>query len=186
MALTQRPVLLLVNGLPATGKTTLARTVAAELGWPVLHKDDVKEILFDTLGYSTRAESRRLGVATSALLFHMIDAQLAAGVDCVLENNFKPDAAREQINAICALRQARALQIFCECAPELRVQRFLGRARHPGHADDEITQEIAGAMRAETLEPVALDAPLLRVDTTSASASQQDEVLSWVKHHIHR
>ena len=42
--------LMIILGSPASGKTTLARRLAAELAVPCLCKDDVKEALFDVLG----------------------------------------------------------------------------------------------------------------------------------------
>ena len=52
---------MLVGGWPASGKTTLARALAVELGAPYLSKDEVKEALMDALGTpATVEESRRL------------------------------------------------------------------------------------------------------------------------------
>jgi dephospho-CoA kinase len=57
----------LVGGWPAAGKTTLARALAAELGFAYLAKDEVKEALMDALGApSTVEESRELGRAAVA------------------------------------------------------------------------------------------------------------------------
>ena len=40
----------LVAGWPASGKSTLATGLAAELGLPLLAKDEIKEALMDGLG----------------------------------------------------------------------------------------------------------------------------------------
>ena len=40
----------LVNGVPATGKSSIARAVGARLELPVLSLDSIKEALFDELG----------------------------------------------------------------------------------------------------------------------------------------
>ena len=54
----------LVAGWPGSGKSTLAAALAAELGLPLLAKDEIKEALMDGLGRpQTVAESRRLGTA---------------------------------------------------------------------------------------------------------------------------
>lgn len=40
------PTLLVVSGLPAAGKTTLAAPLARALGWPLVTKDDYKGLLY--------------------------------------------------------------------------------------------------------------------------------------------
>jgi broad-specificity NMP kinase len=46
------PVLILITGAPCTGKTTIAQHLAGKFQLPVVHKDDIKERLFDRLDYS--------------------------------------------------------------------------------------------------------------------------------------
>jgi adenylate kinase family enzyme len=53
-------MVVLVNGLPAAGKSTLAPPLACELGLPVISKDVIKEAHADVLG----AEPARGYVAT--------------------------------------------------------------------------------------------------------------------------
>src|SRR5690349_7421308 len=81
---------ILITGLPATGKTTLARTVAARYGLPLVAKDLIKEPLLDVLGASDAAQSRRLSDASFAILFAIARELHAAGVDMLLEGNFRP------------------------------------------------------------------------------------------------
>ena len=87
------PALIIVSGPPGSGKTTLATRLAADLRLPLLTKDRIKEILFDTLGWSDRAWSQRLGTATMELLYADLEAQLAAGCPSVIESNFRVEWA---------------------------------------------------------------------------------------------
>src|SRR5882757_1320731 len=48
----------LVSGLPGSGKSMLAECLRQRLSWPLLAKDNLKEILFDTLGVRDRDWSR--------------------------------------------------------------------------------------------------------------------------------
>ena len=47
--MTGKPLLIIVNGLPGTGKTTLARRLAADLGLPTFSRDGLYETLYDAL-----------------------------------------------------------------------------------------------------------------------------------------
>src|SRR4051794_10844242 len=44
------PLAVVVSGIPASGKTTLARQLALALELPLVSKDVIKEALFDALG----------------------------------------------------------------------------------------------------------------------------------------
>ncbi len=60
----EAPLLVVVTGPPAAGKTTIAREIARRLHLPLIAKDTIKEALFDGLGTGDLAWSQRLGTAT--------------------------------------------------------------------------------------------------------------------------
>ena len=64
-------LVVVVSGLPGSGKTTLARPLARVLGLPLLDKDDVLESLFDSLGCSTPQERQRLSRAADVVLLRV-------------------------------------------------------------------------------------------------------------------
>ena len=61
---------ILVAGAPATGKSTLAQTLSKELELALASKDASKEILFDVVGFRSRAEKVILGEAAFRLLLY--------------------------------------------------------------------------------------------------------------------
>ena len=72
-----RPALVIVNGPPASGKSTLARHLAREFRLALLEKDTVKERLYDTLGAGDLVHSQVLGHASIAVLLALAEQALA-------------------------------------------------------------------------------------------------------------
>ena len=66
-------MLILMAGLPGTGKTTLSHTLAVELGGTVINKDEIRAALFETRDteYSTEQDEfvMRIMLKTAGYLF---------------------------------------------------------------------------------------------------------------------
>jgi predicted kinase len=130
--------LIIVTGLPAAGKSRFATRLAAELGWPLLAKDAVKEPLLDQFAGSDAALSRALSDMSFALLFALAPPLLEAAPGVVLEGNFRP--GEHEAGILPLLRgDGRVVQLLCRVAEPLRQARLAARAgdpgRHAGHRD---------------------------------------------------
>jgi predicted kinase len=123
-----KPPLVIVTGPPASGKTTLGRTLAMRLRMPFLYKDGIKETLFDTLGWNDREWSRTLGVTTYALLFHLLEMELAAGRSLVVESNFDAERAGPSFLALRERYGFRQVQVCCVADGAVLLKRFRLRA----------------------------------------------------------
>lgn len=64
--------LILVTGLPGTGKSTLARRLSRHFSVPLIYKDAIKEPLFDVLGAPNREGPRQLSNASFAVMFSIL------------------------------------------------------------------------------------------------------------------
>jgi hypothetical protein len=89
------PTLVLVTGMPSSGKTTVAEALARQLRLPLIAKDTIKESLYDSLGADDVASSGRLGAASFDVLFATARVALASGASLIVEANFFPDQDRE-------------------------------------------------------------------------------------------
>lgn len=150
----------LVTGLPATGKTTLARALATALAAPLLSKDAIKEPLLSVLGAQDAQASRRLSDASFAILFALAQQPLERLGTVVLEGNFRPGEHEPALQALLARgAQASCTQILCRAPEAVRQARLEARAsaadRHPGHRDGEWVA--AAALRGDAF--LDLDGP---------------------------
>jgi predicted kinase len=152
--------LIVVSGAPGTGKSTVAAALAADLRWPLLALDTVKEALADVLGLGGEDWSDRVGDAAAEVVFRLA----AAFPDAVAEGWWR-GARRER-----AQREfAGAAEVFCRCEPETALRRMRvrhGAGRHPIHRDvinPAILDRVAGL--AATVVPLGLGGPLVAVDT---------------------
>jgi predicted kinase len=159
----EAPLVLVVTGPPAAGKTTIARELAAHLGLPLIAKDTIKETLFDELGTGDLAWSQRLGVATFGVMLAIAEESVTAGASLVLEANF----SRGGESRLAAL-PARFVQVHCSAPLEVLLERYAARERHPGHVDSERVTALREAVESGRHEPLELPGELIRVDTSDS------------------
>jgi predicted kinase len=158
------PLLVVVTGMPAAGKTTVARALAAELALPLVTKDDIKERLYETLGTGDVEWSRQLGSAAYSLIFVFCRELLAAGRPVIAEANFF--AGRHEDDFL-ALPPHRVAQIYCHAPLEILTERFAGRSeRHEGHLDRERVGELSQRLASGVHAPLALGGELVELDTS--------------------
>ena len=69
------PYLIIVAGIPASGKTTDAKHIAEKLHIPLIGKDLIKEKLYDAIRYDTskRENLRLYGAASYSVFFTLLN-----------------------------------------------------------------------------------------------------------------
>jgi len=162
------PLLVVVTGPPASGKSSLARDLARELEIPFLAKDEFKERLYEVFGSDDKVEER-VERAALAILFSVAASELDAGVSVVVESNFDAESDVEPFRALDGERDLRLVQIHCGGPTDRLVEHFAERAaagkRHPGHDDDPAdADEVRRKLEAGLWEPLDLPGDLIALD----------------------
>lgn len=175
------PRLLVVSGLPASGKTTLATELAARLRWPLVTKDDYKAILLDAVPPAERdAAAATNGPLSFALMWHVAAVVLRAGGDAVLETHFYRPQSEAHIRELAGGHGAQLAQIFCEAPLDELNRRHAERVASGTRPGIDRPMDLSQMPPGACWEPLDLGgAPLLRLDTTQPDAPGRS--LGWLR-----
>jgi predicted kinase len=174
MALT-RPIIIIVTGRPAAGKSTLAKWLSQELKLPLVNKDNIREELFDRLGWKDRKWAQELGKASVDMMFYFGQAELEVGHSIIMDNSFYPPVSNPRFLALKAQYNAESIQIF---------QRFKSRAdsgnRHPGHGDEDVLDQLYVYLADDFSRILEIGGSIIEVDTTDFAKVNYQEILKQV------
>jgi predicted kinase len=162
--------LIIITGLPATGKTSLGKKLATELNLPFISKDEIKELLFESLGYTDLAWSKKIGSTSYDLLYYFAESLLKNNQSLIIETNFDPKFANQKIIDLKNKYNFEPMQIRCFTEGKILLERFTKRAqsseRHPGHFDAENLADWEKILLPGKIEALDIGGKLFDFDTT--------------------
>jgi len=154
-------MIVLMAGLPGSGKTTLARELGARTSGRVLSKDEVRHALFSAneIEYSSRQDDFCLHV-----MLETAGYLLQKNPDRILFLDGRPFSRRYQIDnvvqAAASLHQSWRI-LECVCSDEIARQRLEDQSdagSHPaGNRNYELYLEVKSRFEAITLPKTVID-----------------------------
>ena len=178
-----KPVLLVVLGPVASGKTTVARALAAELGWPLFSSDVIRKGLAGVPlterlppAMRTKLYAPEMSDRTYAELLRQGLAALGNADGVVLDATFSDPARRDWLREVC--NQARiGLQMVELSAPhEEIVERLRKRSRNADEVSDARLEDLK-QLNAVYHPPGPDESDVLPVKTSGPVATTLEVIL---------
>ena len=169
-----KPLLIVVSGPPGSGKTTLAKLLAAEIHCPLLCRDELKEGYVHTHGSADSATNRTVYEA----FFAAIELLLNQQISLIAEAAFRHHVWAPRLEALQARAQLRL--VVCQVDPALAQQRRRERQQtnpdwHRFHGDTDARLDNA----SQIYQPPELSVPTLHVTTTSGYEPALADIVSF-------
>lgn len=166
----ERPPLIVLSGLPGSGKSHLARDIARRYPLALLESDALRKALVKRPVYSQK-ESRRLFAACQRLL----EGLLSKGIPALLDATNLKEMHRRPLYRIAERAGARLLLVEVSAADEIARRRLEARlnAENPWDRSDA-TVDVYESMRREA-EP--LERPHVVVDGSGDTGLAAESVL---------
>lgn len=178
------PVVVAMKGHPGTGKSTLARAIAASLRCPLLDKDDVRDCTLpvDQLLRHHSGGTALLNDLSYQVLWRMTETQLRLGLSVVVDSPLSRRAHLDSLREAAGVAAARVVVVECRPGDEAEWRRRLeerGRSAGEWHkpatwGDLEALLDRYGGGADYDLGGV----PRLVVDTTAAGRRIEEQVSS--------
>jgi aminoglycoside phosphotransferase family enzyme/predicted kinase len=165
-----RVAMVLVGGLPGTGKSTLAEGIARTRGWAVLHSDEIRKELSGLpaeahadAGFGEGIYSRQYTERTYAELLRRAERMASMGESVVVDASWTGAASREAAVRVAQRTHTELHQFRCESPRDVAAYRLSTRGARYGSdatpaiavAMHEVADDWRDAVRVDTDRPPA-------------------------------
>jgi aminoglycoside phosphotransferase family enzyme/predicted kinase len=155
----RKPCLVLVGGLPGTGKSTLARNLAERAGFSLIRSDVVRKELAGLSSRSPAAAPFGEGIyapawteRTYAECLHRAESLLFEGQRVIVDASFNQESHRRMFQQAGARLGVPVILLLCQANLEVVRQRLESRRGDASDADEVIYQQ--AAQRWEEIGPL--------------------------------
>ncbi|MCA9147019.1 MAG: AAA family ATPase [Planctomycetales bacterium] len=177
------PVLILIHGLPGTGKSTIARTISEQLGFALLQTDAIRRSVIgasdDKLNFNEgayRPENRR---RVYEAMHEQAEGLLSNGTSVVLDGNYLEADLRVTAANLANRHHAEFVAAHCECLDEIALERIITRSRNGGALSETRPEFFDRQRQSEEPDPPGLSS--LVIDTSTGSSESLQSVFETLR-----
>lgn len=120
--------IIIVAGASASGKTRYANYLVDQLNIPLLSKDTIREVLYDSIQFniSSISENQNLGACAYSLLYYFAEVLMKSDVEFIMESNFTK-ASELILQNLMQKYNYSCMTIIFDAPLEILHQRFINR-----------------------------------------------------------
>ncbi|KAJ0980406.1 hypothetical protein J5N97_008661 [Dioscorea zingiberensis] len=178
-----RPLIVAMKGHPGTGKSTLARSIAAALHCPLLDKDDVRDATLP-LELHHRVPTPLLNDLSYAVLWRLADAQLRLGLSLVIDSPLSRRPHLDRLLDLARSAGARLLVVECFAGDEAewkrRIEGRAGDSWHKPRSWEELEKLVNGYGGCTDYDMTGDEVERIVIDTTAGGDAAVAAVISFI------
>ena len=183
------PCLVLVAGLPGTGKSTLAHALASHAGFEIVRSDQIRKELAKAsgeaggeavAGYASGIYTPEWNERTYEECFARADAALFQGKRIIVDASFRDESQRRRFLDLAAQWSVRGMLLICDADAAVVKRRLEGRRHNISDADLAIYLQAA-----QRWEPLGQRTKQFchTIDTSRSGSSSLFQTLEMLRQH---
>lgn len=174
------PVLILINGLAATGKTSLSKSISKKLEMPYFSKDDFRTTLVEELGTSNISDVKKFGKVSADIFRLIVERMVSSNSSVIIDQLFFSEIISPFLKKLKKKYNFKIVQIYCTCDPEVGLKRFIERSklseRHGGFFEDKSASVNEVRERYKKgLEPIDIEGDFIEYNSTDLDRTKAQE-----------
>lgn len=182
-----KPLLIIITGSPASGKTTLANILAEKINCPLISRDALKEGLINTLNVVHTQLDKSVDLHANDTFFETIDLLVSKRISVIAEAAFQDKLWKPKLLDL--LHKAEIKILICKANLDLIKSRFANRlsnnsGRERYHGDESMAKERFIEL-TKNYVPVNIDAPTMQVDTSEDYRPAIEEIIHFITINSH-
>lgn len=177
----KKPLLIVVTGRPASGKTSLAHLLAKEIKCPLLSRDEFKEGYINTARLHHYQLNDQVNRDIYETFFDAINLLISKNISVIVEAAFQHQLWEPKLASL--VNNAKIRVIICKISLELAKERFYKRIldepkREKFHGDATNKDTVLLSSKYETIH---IAAPTLEVDTTNNYKPDIERIIEFIR-----